>query len=86
MGIELGLGSNWKRATIGSARVHKKRLNESVLDTADGPYTEFGSDIDTRSTGRTSVDRPETATTVGENSQRGHIHKNSEVSVQIQMV
>jgi hypothetical protein len=86
MGIELGLGSKWKRATIGSARVHNRRLNGSVLDTADGPYTEFGSDIDARSTGRTSVDRSETATTVGESSQCGHIHKTGEVSVQTHVV
>jgi hypothetical protein len=66
--------------------VHNRRLNGSVLDTADGPYTEFGSDIDARSTGRTSVDRPETATTVGESSQRGHIHKTGEVSVQTHVV
>jgi hypothetical protein len=86
VGIELGLGPNWKRATIGSARVHNRRLNESVLDTADGPYTEFGSDIDARSTGRNSIDRPATTTTVGERSQRGHVHKTSEVSVQTQAV
>lgn len=84
-GIELGLGSTWKRGTIGSTRVHNRRLDESVLDTADGPYTEFGSNIDARSTARTSVDRgPETATAVGESSQHGHIHKVVEISVQTQ--
>ena len=40
--IELGLGSKWKRTTIGSARVHH-HPNDSVLGTVDGPYTQVES-------------------------------------------
>jgi hypothetical protein len=82
-GIELGLGSKWKRATIGSARVHNMRVSDSVLETASGPYTEFGSGVDARSISGKSVDGVGTAPNVGESGQkRGHIYKTSEISVE----
>lgn len=80
-GIELGLGSKWKRTTIGSTRMNNKRLNEAALATVDGPYTEVGSGIDAHSLSGKS-DRPTTATSEGESSQGGHIYKTSEISTQ----
>ncbi|KAF3032544.1 hypothetical protein E8E12_004018 [Didymella heteroderae] len=80
-GIELGLGSKWKRTTIGSTRMNSKRMNEAALTTADGPYTEVGSGIDARSLSGNS-DSPTTATSEGESRQGGHIYKTSEISIQ----
>ena len=79
-GIELGLGSKWKRTTIGSARVNNnRRMSESILDTGEGPYTEVGS-VDARSMSKKSMDE---AASRGESSQGGgHIYKTSEVSIQ----
>lgn len=82
-GIELSHGSKWKRATIGSARVHNRRLSDSVLETADGPYTEVGNGVDARSIGRKSEDRPEIAI---RSTQHGHIHKTSEISIQTRVI
>lgn len=80
-GIELGLGSKWKRTTTGSTRAHNKRPSEVALSTADGPYTEFGSGADAQSLSGKG-DRPSTATSEGEEYQRSHIYKTSEISVQ----
>jgi hypothetical protein len=80
-GIELGLGSKWKRTTIGSTRVNR-RQDDTVLATADGPYTQVGAGVDSRSPGRKSEERPVTATDEGESSQGGHIYKTSEILIQ----
>ena len=80
-GIELGLGSKWKRTTIGSTRMNNKRMNEAALTTADGPYTEVGSGVDTRSLSGKS-DGSATAVSEGERGQSGHIYKTSEISIQ----
>lgn len=83
-GIELGLGSKWKRTTIGSTRMNNKRINEAALTTADGPYTEVGSGVDARSlSGRSDG----SATATGEDDRaQGHIYKTSEISVQTHAV
>jgi len=81
-GIELGLGSNWKRTTIGSARMNNLRLSESILATADGLYTEMGNGVDARSLSKKSEDRSTTSTSKGNSSHTGHIYKTSEVSVE----
>jgi hypothetical protein len=81
-GIELGLSSKWKRTTIGSTRMNNRRLSETALATADGPYTEVGNGVDARSMGGRSDSRPATAASEGESSQAGHIYKTSEISIQ----
>ncbi|KAF2630607.1 hypothetical protein BU25DRAFT_407898 [Macroventuria anomochaeta] len=81
-GIELGLRSKWKRTTIGSTRINNRRLSETGLTTADGPYTEVGSGVSARSLSRKSEDRPTTATSEGKSSHGGHIYKTSEISIQ----
>lgn len=80
-GIELGLGSKWKRTTIGSTRMSNKRMNVAALTTADGPYTEVGSGVDARSLSGKS-DGSATAASEGERGQSGHIYKTSEISIQ----
>ena len=81
-GIELGLSSKWKRTTVGSTRMNNRRLSETALTTADGPYTEVGNGADARSLGGKSDSRPATAVSERENSQRGHIYKTSEISIE----
>lgn len=68
--IELGLGSRWKRTTIGSARMNNRRQGESVLATADGPYTEVGSGVDAQ-----SLNRSLTATSEGSGGFKDHTYK-----------
>lgn len=88
-GIELGLGSKWKRTTIGSARMNNhRRLSESVLDAAEGPYTEVGHGVDARSLSKKSMDRSTIAPSEeGESSYEGrHIYKTSEISIQSRSV
>lgn len=80
-GIELGLGSKWKRTTIGSTRMNNKRMNEAALTTADGPYTEVGSGVDARSLSGKS-DGSATATGEDDRGHGGHIYKTSEISIQ----
>ncbi|KAF1929883.1 uncharacterized protein M421DRAFT_419651 [Didymella exigua CBS 183.55] len=75
--IELGLGSKWKRTTIGSTRTHNSRLSEAALATADGSYTEVGSDVDARSLAERS-DKP---TSDGGSSLGGHVRKTSEITI-----
>lgn len=79
-GIELGLGSRWKRTMIGSSRITNKRSNDTALAAADGPYTEVGSGVDARSLSGMS-DRSAIATSEG-GGQSGHIYRTSEISVQ----
>lgn len=81
-GIELGLGSRWKRTTIGSARINNKRLSESILANSDGLYTEMGNGVDARNVSRTSEDRSMASTSEGSSGHKGHIYKTSEVSVE----
>lgn len=81
-GIELGLSSKWKRTTVGSTRMNNRRLSETALTTADGPYTEVGNGADARSLGGKSDSRPATAVSERESSQRGHIYKTSEISIE----
>ena len=66
-GIELGLSSKWKRTTIGSTRINR-RLSETMLTTADGPYTQVGGGVDARSLSRGSEESPGTAMSGGESS------------------
>lgn len=80
-GIEMGLGSKWRRTTIGSTRMNR-RLSETALTTVDGPYTQVGGGVDARSLSRKSEERPATATSEGESSQRGHIYKTREILIE----
>jgi hypothetical protein len=64
--IELGLGSKWKRTTIGSARVHHQP-NDSVLGTGVGPYTQVESFNASSEGVATSV------VASGEHAQGGHL-------------
>lgn len=84
-GIELGLGSKWKRTTIGSARINR-RLSNTALTTADGPYTQVGGGMDARSLSRKSEESPGTVTSEGENMQGGHIHETSGISIQTRAI
>ncbi|XPS79307.1 hypothetical protein M3J07_011309 [Ascochyta lentis] len=80
-GIELGLGSRWKRKTIGSTRMNR-RLGNTAFRTTEGPYTQVGGGVDAHSLSRQSEERPTTAISEGESSRSGHIYKTSEISIQ----
>lgn len=80
-GMELGLGSKWKRTAIGSTRMNSKRPSNAALLTADGPYTEVGSGADARSLSGKS-NWPAIENSEDESSRAGHIYKTSEISIQ----
>ncbi|KAH6612551.1 hypothetical protein C7974DRAFT_381089 [Boeremia exigua] len=84
--LELGLSSRWKRVTIGSARTGNRRQSETVLVSAEGPYTEMGGSNHTRRTSKESEAMSTAATSEGERSHKGHIYKTSEVLIETQMI
>lgn len=71
-GRSIELSSNMRRKTIGSTRV-RRNTHDSVLEEAEGPYTEVGSGIDRESFERKSIDEDSGA-------QRG-IYKTSEITI-----
>lgn len=80
-GIELGLGSKWKRTTIGSTRMDRG-LSETALATVDGPYTQVGGGVDARSPSRESEEQITAAAGGSESRQGGHFYRTSDIPTQ----
>lgn len=79
--IGLELRPNWKRTTIGSTTTNR-RLGQSALVTAGGPYTQVEGGVDARSLNHRSDGRSIASDSEGESSQSGHIFKESEIVIE----